>query len=80
MSTTEKQLMINVKDAREAYNDGIIDDVKWIRMNFNLADAMTKATILSEIFEDTNQLHYAVEKSVNCTICSPTNEKEKGIM
>ena len=41
-ATTEKRLMIDVKAAREAYNQGIIEDVMWIRRDYNLADAMTK--------------------------------------
>lgn len=35
-STTEKRLMIDVMAVREAYKDGIIDDIICIRRNFNL--------------------------------------------
>lgn len=50
--TTEKRLMIDVKAAREAYNEGIIDDVIWILRKYNLADAMKKASIVPELVEE----------------------------
>lgn len=34
--------MINIKEAREAYNYDILDDIIWMRCKFNLADAITK--------------------------------------
>lgn len=43
-TNTEKVLMIYIKAARVAYDEGIIDDIIWIRRNYNLADAMRKAT------------------------------------
>lgn len=45
-STTEKRLMIDVKAAREDYIYGTLDDVIWIRIKFNLTEAMTKASIM----------------------------------
>lgn len=61
--------MIERKAAREPYNDVIIDDSIWIRRKFNLADAMTKPTILPELVEldDTGKLHYEVEQSMKRT-------------
>lgn len=41
-STSEKRLMIDMKLASEAYNEGIIDEVILIRIKFNLADTMKK--------------------------------------
>lgn len=41
--TTEKRLMIDIKAAREAYNEVIGDNIIWIRRNYNLVDAMTKS-------------------------------------
>lgn len=38
---------MDVKAAREAYNDETIDDIVWIRRKYNLAGAMTKAVALS---------------------------------
>lgn len=45
-STTGKRIMIDVKADKEAYNDGIIDNIIRIRRKLNLADVMTKTTIL----------------------------------
>lgn len=49
--------MIDVKAASEAYNDGIIDGIIWIRVKFNLADPMTKAVILAEFVESLNRIN-----------------------
>lgn len=78
-STTAKRLMIDVKAGREAYNEGIIDDVIWVRRKYNLADAMTKASILPEFVEalEKNKLYYEVEQSINRTIRLPIIRKEK---
>lgn len=51
ISNTEKHLMIDVKMGREAHSEGVKDDVIEITMQFNLADAMTEASILSELLE-----------------------------
>lgn len=61
-STTEKRLMIDVKAEREAYNDGIINDILWIRTQHRV-DAMTKDDFLPEFITaiEMNQLHYHVE-------------------
>lgn len=71
--------MIDVKDEREAYNEGIIDDVMCIRMKFNLADEMTKTAIVPGFVEAYSKktLHYDVGKSVSRIIRSHANEKEK---
>lgn len=78
-SNREKLLTINVQAAWGSYNEGIIDDVIWIKRKFNLRDAITKEAILLEFVEalDKNKLHYEVEQSVNRMILSPTTEMEK---
>lgn len=65
-STTERRLMIDIKAAREAYNEGTINDVVWIRRDYNLADAMTKYKILPQLVEflQTGKVRYEVEQSV----------------
>lgn len=45
-STTERRLMIHVKAVREAYNDVTVEDDIWIRRNYNLADVVTKTSLL----------------------------------
>lgn len=40
--STENRLIVDIKAAREAYNEVIIDDIIRIRRNYNLADAITK--------------------------------------
>lgn len=62
--------MIDVMSERVANNDGIIDDVVWIRRTYNLADAMTKSGILPQLVDmiETVKLSYEVGQSVNMTI------------
>lgn len=43
--------MIDIKAARETYKDYIIDEIIWIRRNFNLAYAMKKTWINSELLK-----------------------------
>lgn len=43
--------MIDVKTARKAYDERIIDYIKWIRENLNLADAITKSPMFPEFLE-----------------------------
>lgn len=71
--------MIDVKAAREAYNGATIDDIIWIRLKVNIADAMKKATILPDFVEalGKNQLQYEIEQSVKRTTYSQTSEKQK---
>ena len=71
--------MIDIKAAREAYNQGIIDDIIWIRRQFNLADAMTKPSILPELVQalETGKLHYEVEQSITRNMSTIEQEKKK---
>lgn len=48
-SNAERRLL---RSKIESYNDDIIDDVFWIRRAYNLADSMTKATIIPQIVHD----------------------------
>jgi hypothetical protein len=41
-TTSEKRLMIDITAAKEAYREGTIDTIGFIRTNFNPADAFTK--------------------------------------
>lgn len=41
-TTTERQLMIDVMDTREAYGNGKISDIGWVRSKENSADFRTK--------------------------------------
>lgn len=71
--------MVDVKAAIQVYNDGIIDNIIWIRIQYNLSDAMKKAAILLELITaiEKNQLHYEVEQSVKRSINSSSDEKVK---
>ena len=40
--TTEKRLMLNIRSVREAYQDLDLNDMAWIRSEYNPADALTK--------------------------------------
>lgn len=46
---TKRRLTIYIKASRESYNDGIVNDIIWIRREHSLADAMTKHTILPRL-------------------------------
>ena len=49
-TTTEKRLMINIQDNREAYDQSEISDVEWIVSEDNPADGLTKPK-RCELFE-----------------------------
>ena len=72
-NTTEKRLMIDIKAAREAFNDGIIEHIVWIRRQFNLADSVTKAQINQDLVDalKTGKIKYEVEQSVNTELSKP---------
>lgn len=71
--------MIDIKAEKEAYNDGIIDDIIWIRRKINLADVMTKPTILPKRYKavDEGKLRYEVEERIKRTIIPAEQEKKK---
>lgn len=54
--------MIDVKAAKGAYNDGIIDDIVTMRRKYDVTDAMTKAAHLLEFnkYIEKNKLHYEI--------------------
>ena len=72
-NTTEKRLMIDIKAAREAYNEGIIEDIVWIRRQFNLAHAMTKAQINQDLVKalNTRKIKYEVEQCDKREVSKP---------
>lgn len=41
-TTTEKRLMLDLQDTREAYHEGKLDDVGWVQSENNVADELTK--------------------------------------
>lgn len=45
-SITEQRIIIDIKAGMESYNEVIINDVIRIRREYNLEDAMTKASVL----------------------------------
>lgn len=61
--TTGKRLKIDNEAATKAYDEEIVDDNIWIRQKYNLADALTKTQINSELITklDSNQLRRGVE-------------------
>lgn len=48
-STTKRRLMINIKAARQAYNEVTINDLIWIKRYYNLEDDMKKSKILPQL-------------------------------
>ena len=68
--------MIDIKTERDAYKEGIINDVLWNRIEYNLADAVTKYSILPQIVEllQTGTVKYEVEQSVLRTL-GPRSEE-----
>lgn len=73
--------MIDVKAAREAYNDGTIDEIIWVKRKFRSADTMTKSEILPEfVYElEKNQLHYEAKQLVKRMANSASYEKEEKV-
>lgn len=67
-STRDRRLMVDIKAARDAYNEGIVNDIIWIRLEYNLSDAMTKHKILPQLFDllQTGKIKSEIEKSVFC--------------
>lgn len=60
-STTKRRLMVDVKAAKEAYYDEIINAIVWIRRKFNLVDGMTKADILPELIITLKRTRYIMK-------------------
>lgn len=50
-SNAERRLSIDVKVILEAYNQGIVEDDICFVINYNLANAMTKTSILPKFVE-----------------------------
>lgn len=62
VSSTERKLMIDVKARRDACNEEIVHEIIWIRKTYNMADAMTKKSILQQLVEmmETGKLSFEV--------------------
>lgn len=78
--TTENCVMVDIKAGRESYNGDIIDDIIWIRWNFNLDDAMAKPAINSELLRalNTGEIAHGIAKSTIKEKSTPTLELKKG--
>lgn len=82
-TTTEKRRMIDIKAFIQAYNDEIINDIIWMRRNFNLADVRTEIATKHELIQalDRESLHYEIQNSIikphADTISSHTTQQEK---
>jgi hydroxymethylglutaryl-CoA reductase len=65
-TTQEKRLMIDIMCLRQAYKRREIAEVKWIKGESNLADAMTKSKSSNALKRliDTNTLQLDVEEWV----------------
>lgn len=72
-STTERRLMTYIKANIEAYKEGTVNDVIWIRRDYNLADSMTKPKILPQLVQTmkTANTKYEIEQSDNHPISRP---------
>lgn len=71
--------MIDIKAAREAYNQVMIDDIIWICKPFNLADAMTKETMPPEHVQalESGKIYYEVDQSITWNMSTSKQEKKK---
>lgn len=59
-STTERRLMMGIQEALGAYNQGLIDDVVWVRRLYNLVDAINTAGMFLQLLHmtETGNIHY----------------------
>lgn len=66
-------LMADTNAAIETYNDGIVNNVIWIRREYNLADGMAKYTTLPQVayFLETGKVKGKIEQFVPCTLGTP---------
>ena len=55
--TSEKRFLIDLATVREAYRRKQIDNVAWVRSEYNIADSMTKE-------KRSECLHYVLEKGI----------------
>lgn len=78
-NTTGKLLMLDIKDTREASNDGIIDEIIWFHRKYNLADAMKETIRLPNLVQALieGKLHYEIEQSITMTTTTAEQEKKK---
>lgn len=64
--TCEKRLMIDIAATRQAYDQENINELGWIRRDFNIADALTKIAIneIMKKFILTGRIEYTTEQFV----------------
>lgn len=65
--------MIGIKARHGANSEGNINDVIWIRRDYNLANGMKKSKVLPQRIDvmKTGKLEYEAEWSVNSNITGP---------
>ena len=65
-TTTEKRLMIDIEATRQAYDEEVINNLGWIRREYNIADSLTKIQINSIMkkFMLTGKIDLVVEQYV----------------
>lgn len=56
------RLLIDFRASREGHNDGIVEDVMWIRRNYKLADGTTRTSILPQFIKvmETGKIKYEI--------------------
>ena len=79
--TTEKQLMVDIAAAREAYDENIISNFGLIRSEFNLADSMTKIgshSALLTVMQDCHLKHPVEQFIIRSTNTSALGHQKPG--
>lgn len=63
---TEKRSMIDIKATREANDQDIINELEWIRRQYNISEALTKIQTNEAMknFMKTGKVEYEVEQFV----------------
>jgi hypothetical protein len=73
-TTVEKRLMIDIAAAKEAYKEGTLDTIGFIRTRFNPADAFTKigrCQALEDILTK-GEIDHPIEQWVERAVQQPT--------
>lgn len=58
--------IFDIKEARDAYNDSIIDGIIWTRRKVNINNKMAKKTISKNYVEATEQVKCIVKQKHPC--------------
>lgn len=49
--TKDRRLLVDIKATREAYKEGIVNCIIWIRLKYSLSDTTTKDKIIPKLVE-----------------------------